>query len=164
MQFYFSKKKDGTLLDGIPKGFFIHEHPDGMVYLRSKAGQLVTDDEILRVQGALPKPNEKLKYALDFKKDTITIHEADLPRFVPLHFLGSPDPERIQTILEASAHYMPLLRFVLRDRTQNLFQTERYCFRGSIDAWILVGPPGLLASLVEEYVVHLGKDSFYDLF
>jgi hypothetical protein len=101
---------------------------------------------------------------LDFKKDTITIHEAALPPFVPLDFLISPSPKRILEILRKSAHYMPLMRFVLHDRKQNLFQTGRYCFRSSIDAWIMVGPPGPLPSLIQEYIVHLGQDSFYDLF
>ena len=52
IQCYFSRKKDGPLPDAIPNGYGIHEHPDGMVYLRSKAEQLVTDDEIQQVRRA----------------------------------------------------------------------------------------------------------------
>ncbi len=163
-QFYFSRKKDGTLPDGIPDGYGIHEHPDGMVYLRCKADQRVTEDEIQLVRAALPNTIEKFSYLVNFKKETITIHQAELPPYEPNSFFFSPSPERIREIAMASAHYMPMMRFVLQDRKMNLFQTGRYCFRGSIDGWITVGAPGPLASLVQNYVGHLGQDSFYELF
>ena len=104
LQLYFSRKKDGTLPDAIPNEYGIHEHPDGMVYLRSKVDQLVTDDEIQLVRSALPNPNEKFSCLVDFKKETITIHQAELPPHEPTSFFFSPSPERIREIAMASAH------------------------------------------------------------
>ena len=61
------------------------------------------------------------------------------------------------------ATFTPLLRFTLLDEARRTFQTERYCFRGSIDDWIDVGWPGLLEKLCKLYVRHLGQESFYEL-
>ena len=43
-----------------------------------------------------------------------------------------------------------------------MFVVERMCFRGRIDGWHgLDGGP--LEKLVERYVPHIGKDSFFEL-
>jgi hypothetical protein len=116
------------------------------------------------VRASLPKPHGKFSHMVDFKKDAITIHEAQVPQITPTYSIFSPSPERILDFVRRNCHYMPMMRFVLQDRKGNIFQTERYCFRGSIDDWIPVGSPGLLPSLTKKYLVHLGKDSFYELF
>ena len=43
------------------------------------------------------------------------------------------------------------------------FQTQRYCFLGSVDDWIVIGKPGKLSTLVKKYVKHLGQDSYVEL-
>ncbi len=61
-------------------------------------------------------------------------------------------------------NYMPEIRFELIDVKNRLFITQRYCYRGLIDDWIFLGTPDKLSNLVKKYVVHLGKESFYELF
>ncbi len=41
--------------------------------------------------------------------------------------------------------------------------TQRYCFLGRIDDWIEIGTQGNLQDLVENYVKHLGQESFFEL-
>ena len=56
-----------------------------------------------------------------------------------------------------------MLRFVLDDELLRIFMTERFCFLGSVDDWIEIGEPDILKKLVEKYVKHLEKESFYEL-
>ncbi|KYC40470.1 hypothetical protein WA1_26460 [Scytonema hofmannii PCC 7110] len=44
-----------------------------------------------------------------------------------------------------------------------LFELQRYCFLGSVDDWINIGLPDTLQNLVETYVQHLGRESYYEL-
>jgi len=56
-----------------------------------------------------------------------------------------------------------MLQFMLEDAQRRTFVTQRYCFRGAIDDWVYIGTPGKLATLVQKYVRHLGKESYFDL-
>jgi hypothetical protein len=49
------------------------------------------------------------------------------------------------------------------DAQRRTFQTQRYCFLGSVDDWIEIGQPGKLTQLVKKYVKHLGKESYLEL-
>jgi hypothetical protein len=62
------------------------------------------------------------------------------------------------------AHYQPILRFLLIDPERRLFVPERYCFRGSVDDWISIGPPDTIRKLAARYLKHLGQDSFFELY
>ena len=58
------------------------------------------------------------------------------------------------------------MRFTLIDEDERTFRCQRWCFRGSIDGWIdlwMSGGSGPLADLVERYLPHIGKESFYEL-
>jgi hypothetical protein len=73
-------------------------------------------------------------------------------------------PGGAQERLEAILTYSPMLRFVLVDKTNRLFQTYRFSFLGDIDDWLLIGTPGALPALLQEYAPHLEQDSYYELY
>ena len=66
----------------------------------------------------------------------------------------------MSTIIEYSSN----MRFVLIDKEKRLFNVQRYNYRGSIDDWINIDFFQPLEELVEEYVRHLGEDSFFELY
>ena len=43
----------------------------------------------------------------------------------------------VQDVLAQIISYSPMLRFVLIDKERRIFVTQRYCFLGSIDDWIV---------------------------
>ena len=49
------------------------------------------------------------------------------------------------------------------DTEQRLFAPERFCFRGSVDDWISIGPPEPIGKLAAKYLKHLGQESIYEL-
>ena len=50
------------------------------------------------------------------------------------------------------------------DIVNRLFETQRYCFLGSIDDWMTIGNVDVLPKLVKAYVKHLGDESYYELY
>jgi hypothetical protein len=71
----------------------------------------------------------------------------------------------MQEWIDQNAYFTAVLRFVLMDEKKRLFEAERYCFRGSREDWMPLsgGGPAPLKDLVDQYVPHLGEDSFFEL-
>jgi hypothetical protein len=61
------------------------------------------------------------------------------------------------------SQYSKMMRFELVDAECRLFVAQRWCFLGSIDQWIFLDGPAPLSQLVDKYVRHLGKESFFEL-
>ncbi len=171
-RYFFSMKTDGELVDEIPDGYEIYEHPsNAQVFLRKKQPRLVTDLEEHVVQKYLKKLGTNRPYMTDIKAETITIfessHDPDEVREVYgplLKYRGASERESlVQSIVAESSHYMPILRFILEDEKDRQFIVQRYCFRGSIDDWIYIDGPDPLEKLAQHYIKHLGQESFFDL-
>ncbi|MEN8907649.1 MAG: hypothetical protein ABF289_16995 [Clostridiales bacterium] len=137
-KYWFSKKMDGDLVNSIPDNYEIYEEPNGMVYLRKIQPQIFSKQEIKTIESNIPK---NLNYKIDTKKNIITI------------FLSEGLYSR----------YQPLMRFVLVDKKDRIFEAQRFCFKGSIDDWIELDSSEYLNKLANKCCTHLGKDSFYDL-
>ncbi len=165
-KYFFSMKNNGNVLDEIPDGFEIYENPNAQVFLRRVQRKIILDNEKNLVEQGI-KDFSTLKYwQVDIKKNIIIVFEpnqdveelAGLYRSVPKS-TSSKIEERMRQVMS----YSPILRFVLIDTDKRLFQTERFCFLGSIDDWIIVGNHGQLKTLVKKYVKHLGQESFFEL-
>ena len=168
-RYYFSMKRDGELVDEIPEGYEIYEHPaNGQVFLRKKLPRLITDIEKHIVEKELKNADTSKRYLVDIKEKDITIFESDqdIGRwkeiFGPKAHLN--DPSFMDDILAFEVDYSPIMRFVLQDEKKRTFIAERYCFLGSIDDWIYIGGPGPLKEIAKEYVRHLGQESFFELY
>ena len=164
IQYFVSTKPIGSLAERLPDGFEIHETVNGQVHLRRVQPKLIPDEELECVKRRLPQPAGSHRYKVEAQGNTITIHQSqddtDLLQNVAPH-LSLRERERISVQF---AHYQPVLRFILSSAENRRFAPERYCFRGSVDDWISIGPPEPLSKLVARYLKHLGHDSFYDLF
>ena len=171
-KYYFSTKTAGKLLDKIPKGYEVYEHPaNGQVFLRKIQPKLITDTEKHTVDKCLKCLNRPRRYIYDIKQRIITIYESnqDIDRlkelFVELAVNGLPEDESALTaIIDKAVNYSPVMRFILEDDEKRTFIAERFCFLGSIDDWIYIGGPDSLNKLVGTYVGHLGKDSLYEIY
>jgi len=70
---------------------------------------------------------------------------------------------KVRAYFTRSVQYAPMLQFILDDEKRRTFTAQRYCFRGSVDDWIDIGY-GPLTTLVKQYVKHLGKESYFELY
>ena len=163
--YYFSMEAKGSLAEAVPPGFEIYESMQGQVFLRREQPKLICDDEKASLEREIEKLQSKKLYKLELRGKSITIFESEngfdrLADSAP--FLSQPAATR--ALQERLASYQAVMRFILTDREHRLFTPERFCFRGSVDEWISMGPSEPLEKLASTYVKHLGRDSFYELY
>ena len=167
-KYHFSPKSEGNLVEVIPEGFEIYEHPNAQVFLRQIQPKIITDAERQVVEDGMQKYAGVSHYKIDVKGNAILMYTAAQNMGALnaiLHVFPDAMEKRAQVmeILNRSAHYTPVMKFELIDENKRLFATQRYCYRGSIDDWIYIGKSDALPLLVRRYVKHIDKESFYEL-
>ncbi|WP_244895355.1 hypothetical protein [Evansella clarkii] len=153
--YHFSKDAKGAAdLNQIPEGYEIYENPNGRVFLRKEQKPVIHKEEISVINDGMKKYSEIEDFKLDIKKNVVFIYTVE-----DLYF-NSSIPKQL---LQQTKNYATELRFVLVDKEERAFEVERFNYSGSVDDWIFLDGSNDLEALVQEYVQHLGKDSFYDL-
>ena len=176
-RFFFSAQQHGKgeVVDRIPDGYEIYEHPENaQVFLRKIRPQVITDLEKLLVNKAVKALKRSKRYLIDCKDENITIYESsadvgelknifsDFLKHTPLRAGMTADDAMNALVNAANQNYTAMLRFRLVDKERMKFTAERFCFRGAIDDWINICSPENLKTLVERYIELLGTDSFFD--
>ena len=167
-KYYFYMESAGPLAEAIPEGFEIYENPNAQVFLRRVPPKLITDEERQVVEDGMRKYAEVQDYKIDVKGNAIVVYTADqdietLADVFKDMYPGPAANTQLRTLLRQGIRYSPMLQFILDDERCRTFLAQRYCFRGSIDDWIDIGY-GPLTTLVKQYVKHLGKESYFDLY
>ena len=156
-------KARSALAKAIPEGYEIYENPNAQVFLRRIPPQLITEAERQVVAEGMRTYAMVKDYKVDVKGKALLIYTAvqDIDTLAALFKDLYPDPTanvELMANLRKAVHYSPMLVFQLVDATRRTFQTQRYCFLGSVDDSIEIGKPGTLPTLVKRYVKHLGQD------
>ena len=167
-KYSFAMQSEGALAKAIPAGYEIYENPNAQVFLRRIPPKIITDEECRKVDEGMRKYATVKDYKIDVKGNALLIYtaEQDIEALANIFKETHPNPlenVELMTTLRQVIHFSPMLVFQLGDATRRIFQTQRYCFLGSVDDWIEIGKPGKLAPLVKRYVKHLGKDSYVEL-
>ncbi len=162
--YFFSTEAEGQLVAAIPTGYELYENVNGQVFLRKKTVPVILPKELALVESALHRHGEAWRYWMEAKKNKIVVYEAGEMNGLDelsMEFRRRPlsDTEK-----RPRAHYMAVMRFTLIDKKPRVFVAERFCFRGSVDDWIPIGGPATLATHVKQFVKHLGRESFYELY
>lgn len=167
VQYFFSTRPTGSLTAHLPAGFEIYESVHGQVFLRRSQPRLLRDEERACIaRGVATRRGNNLN-KVEVRGDTLTIFEsADNFSALAESFGSFPprDHSKQEELRERFASYQAVLRFILVDQERRLFAPERYCFRGSVDDWISIGPPEPIERLAAKYLKHLGRDSMFELF
>jgi hypothetical protein len=166
-KYFFALRDEGNLVATIPPGYEVYENPNGQVYLRRIQTQIITDEEVAVVESGIRQYCRLERFIVDVKKNAIVIHtpDQDVDSLADtFSFLVGSRNAKVEAALDRVMTFSPMLQFVLTDKANRLFRTERYCFLGSIDDWITIGDKDELPQLVKSYVKHLGEESFYDLY
>ncbi len=165
-KYFFSMKAEGALVNAIPDGYEIYEHPSAQVFLRKIPPQIITLKEVAIVRDGVTKAAQIDNFIVDVKDNQIVVYLCD-QNVDSLMEIASPvssaDTARMRAALVQSLSYSPMMQFVLEDAQTRAFVVERWCFRGSVDDWIALDRSTDLNALVKKYGSHLGKESFYEL-
>ena len=167
-KYYFAMQGEGTLAESIPAGYETYENPNAQVFLRRIPPKILTDEECQIVDEGMRRYATVKDYKVDVKGNAILIYtaEQDIEALANIFKDTHPNPlenVELMTNLRKAIHFSPMLVFQLVDAQRRTFQTQRYCFLGSVDDWIEIGNPGKLTRLVKTYVKHLGQDSYVEL-
>jgi hypothetical protein len=134
----FSREPLGRPLDAIPPGQELAESVNGQVSLRKAGGSVITAAHVAAVRRVLERHPRLARYAIEAKKDTLTVFE---PNF---------------------SSYEPVLRFKLIDPGAGTFGAERMCYRSSLEGWLALHDWGPLAPLAAKYVPLLGTEDLFE--
>ena len=168
--YFFAREPKGEPVDEIPPGYEIRENVNGLVSLGKVRPVRILPPERELVETLVHRHPKPHNYRVDIKGEAIVIHERvgpDLDDVIgglrgPLH-IPVRRLDALRETLDQGARFSPELRFVLHDEEQRTFQTERWCYLGSIDDWIEIGPRGPLRKLARRFIPLLGTDSLYDV-
>lgn len=169
--YYFGRKLTGVPVDTLPEGYEIYENPkDAQVFLRkAKPSQILPIERETVEQGVLAHSPYGI---MEVEGDSLVVYvpgmeESRVDRLIgriggPM-LASSPMGQDAKSEMMRHSVYSPMLRFELVDPDERRYVVQRWCFRGTIDDWIYVGGPGVLADMVRKYAQHLGKESFFEL-
>ncbi|MBW4472869.1 MAG: hypothetical protein KME45_21205 [Stenomitos rutilans HA7619-LM2] len=165
-KYFFSMKAVGTLVNTIPDGYEIYEHPSAQVFLRKIPPQIITPEEVAIVREGVKKYAKLDDFIIDVKDNQIVVYLCDqnVDNLMEIALpVSSADATRMRATLIQSLSFSPTMQFVLEDVQIRTFVVERWCFLGSVDDWIALDRSTNLNALVKQYGQHLGKESFYEL-
>ena len=169
-RYYFAREPKGEPVEQVPKGYEIRENVNGLVFLAKVRPVQILPDEVTAVEAAVQRHPQAHNYRIDVRDNRIEVYErvgADPEELVPaLQRMGAPiggRTEELRRVLEQGARFSPVLRFILVDEAKRTFRAERWCYLGSIDDWIDVGPTGRVRRLARKLIPRLGSDAFFGL-
>lgn len=153
-------------LTAIPDTHETAETPNGQVSCRKKIKHEITPDELNYVESFCPgMVDPHIQLFVEEKATTLIIHSADttsMNEIAKFAIKFCADPAGIKAITEGNLRYEPVLKLELTDKAARCFVAYRMCWMGEI-GWMFL-KEGALHALLEEYVPHIGLESFYELF
>ena len=166
-KYYFSQSNKGDTIDSIPYGYEVYENANAQVFVRRLQPKIITEREVQLVKDSIKAYTKLSHFFVEAKGDKIIVCTTDQD-VDALRSLVSPFVEfggiKFDNFIDKTVSFTPVMRFVLSDKEERIFYTERFCFRGSIDNWIYLGTSGgTLLSQLMQYIKHLGQESFYEL-
>ncbi len=166
-KWFFSRKRDGQLVEGVPDGYEIYEKPEGQVFLRRIPRKIIRDEELAMVRDIFRRLAGTPHVIVEAVNKAIVVHSADksdfIDRFVNEFGLRRPPAAEMDRLVQQNLRYHPMFRFELVDPENREFIVSRWCFHGSIDDWSHPLGDGPLEAMAQKYAPHLEADSFFDL-
>ena len=137
-KYYFAMQSEGTLTKAIPAGYEIYENPNAQVFLRRIPPKIIMDEEHRVVEEGMRTYAQIKDYKIDIRGNALLIYTAiqEIDALADLFKDLYPDPTanvELMANLRKAVHYSPMLVFQLIDASRRTFQTQRYCFLGSVD-------------------------------
>lgn len=155
------------LIEEVPRGFEVAELPEeAKVVIRKRKPLLVTQEEKEIVQDAIAEFSGIKDFFIHAEGPVLSVYqsqfsstggqEESLSREKAIEYYGVE--------IEQWMRFLTSLRFILVDKEQRLFQTERMVYLSFFGhEFHPVGKPGQIEDVAREYGKHLGRDSFFDI-
>jgi hypothetical protein len=154
-RYVFARKLGDGAIEAIPQGYEVRESVNGQVSLAKVTERQIIPAEEATVRKLLPETCR-----LELKGRQIIVFE---PANGAGGSAGDPWLQRAMAAhLAKNARYEPVMKFELLDRDERTFEVARWHYSGE-EGWTHPLETGPLVTLAEEFLPHIGKQSFYDL-
>ena len=163
-RYYFSESED-NIVDTLPEGYEIYEHPYSQVFLRQIRPQIITENERAVVNKHVKVLTPSRRYIVDIWGKDITVFESheDIDALKEVFRKETPEGFSLAEAINFTVSFRPVLRFTLENMENRTFIAKRFCLPGAVDEWRRITGPDSLENLASEYVEYLGTESFYAL-
>ncbi|HZL38025.1 MAG TPA: hypothetical protein VFC78_22105 [Tepidisphaeraceae bacterium] len=165
-----TRKPTGKLLDRVPEGYQVYEHPaNAQIFVRKAKSTKILPTERQLLESSIRKLAKLEHFIVDTEADSLVVYLSDAEADAALNTMRSVAPmtadqaRSMRSFMLSHATYSKMMRFVLMDDDIRSFGVERWCFLGAIDDWYFLDSAETLAELAKRYVPHLGKESFFEL-
>jgi hypothetical protein len=173
-KYYAGKKLTGTPLATMPAGHEFYERPDtAQVVVRMIQPSPITEFERKQAEDIVRRASGLRHFIVAIEGDALVVYtpaasREETDRLIELLGgpglgMGSARADAFREERMRHSQYMKMLRFELVNPDMRKYRAERWCFRGSIDDWIMLPGSGSLAKVVEQYARHLDRESFFEL-
>ena len=117
LRYYFSAKSEGNLVDALPKGYEIYEHPYSQVFLRKIQPQIIADNEKDVVDKYVKKLTPSRRYVVDAWEKDVTVFESneDIDVLKKVFCDGPPKGFSVEAAIDFTISFTPALRFTLEN-------------------------------------------------
>lgn len=164
-RYVFAREVGDGALDQIPDGYEVRENVNGIVSIGKTRSRLITEQEEKAVTSTMAVLGLD-EYRLEVHGQLLLIFEPDRRRADHAterdDYAMSRPPALPSRLWLKRVRFEPVLRFVLDDRRARVFHVERMTYRGH-GGWSRSLARGRILQLAEEYLPHLGRESFFDL-
>lgn len=160
--YFLTKKMDKDCLDFMPAGYEVFEKYDSqMMFIRKAQPKQFSEKELKIIENVLKKNKSIADFKLDSYGDEVKIYVAEENEIGARFGLSGFEMKQLAGLLKNFRELMKIkVEGINEDKS---YEVMRFCFRGSIDDWITIGWGSDLKELAQQYLIHLGKESYYDL-
>ncbi|MEL7121857.1 MAG: hypothetical protein AAFO07_20585 [Bacteroidota bacterium] len=167
--YYMTKKEDGTCLSEVPNGYEVFEKFDSNVlFIRKKKKSLFDLKEINLIKSSLRNNKGLTDFRIDTHGKILSVYTAD-KEMNERQFESLVKPFYSRSQID---HYRSMwikfeerMRIIVHEnKGDREYEVKRYCYKGAVDDWITIGVESDIESVVKDYLIHLGRDSYYELY
>lgn len=174
---YFASRNIEGALAQLPEGLVFGENINGVVTIQKPKPMLVPKADLDLVRQRVSEFRHLVYYCVDVKKKDILIYEpmgldsierlSNLSSYSIIDKLKRSDEfcyqkrqsKGVEEIIRRQ-QYEKIMRFRY-DKKDGSYRVERRCYLGNED-WLPLGT-GTLEELLNKYLCHIGKESFFEL-
>ena len=142
------------LSEVIPPGYEFYEDPkEARVYFRKIPVYNITDEEVDIIDSVMKKHKTVSDYIIDKSVNDINVYISSMIGF---------DDEIVPGFKESLYRYRSYENVLKFGKAGKTYKVQRFCYRSSVDDWIILEISNDLRCLAEKYCYHIDKDSLYD--
>ena len=161
--YFMTAKLDEECLNKSPDGYEVFEKYDTEIfYIRKKKELNFSNEDLTFIKKELKNNSSIDAYELDVNGGEIKIYTAEKGNGMSsLKSLLSLDKQKMAFLGKALLSYEERLKIQVEGKE---YIVMRYCYRGSVDDWIVIDAGDNLQELAKKNIIHLGKESYFELY